>query len=177
MRPNLTVLALLTVLCGGVTSAVAGSSIDPDCAVEKYAGYAAAQARWQRDLTRLVVATCPQYTEVANRYMEDQLARIELRRIAVAFLARQRPATLDTTAPINQWLSLDPATEKEIAGGDERYAKLLQQQEQARARPPHPDGDALRTAMREKIMPKPAYRALAARLSAAVEQVEAIACE
>jgi hypothetical protein len=166
----------LAVVLGAAAPAGVAQPVDTDCALKQYEHYAAARERWQRSLTRLIVTTHPMYAEVAGQYMEEQLARIEMRRIAVRFVAERTPEALDTAAPLNQWIALDPSTEQRIAAGSERYAELLRRQERAGRRPPHPDGDALRAAMRDRIMPTPEYAALLARLTAAVEQAQRMPC-
>lgn len=169
---------IFVVILSGITlSAGLAASQDTTCVIDKYGQYAATQEKWQHDLTNLVLSAYPRFTEVANQYLEDQLTRIELRRLAVAFMARQAPDKLNLAAPLNQWLDLDPSTEAAIAKTNKRYADLLRSRKQARERPPHPDGDALRKVMREHVVKMPAYRALAGKFAASIAQIENVTCE
>jgi hypothetical protein len=150
---------------------------DTACVVDKYGQYAATQEQWQRDLTKLVLSVRPEYSEVANLYLVDQLHRIELWRIAVEFMAWHAPEKLNLDSPLNQWISLDSLSEEEIAKADKRYSDLLRLTKHAHERPSHPDGDALRKVMREEVIHMPTYKALAERFTASVAKIEGIACK
>jgi len=161
----------------GMFSAGVAKSHDAACLSDKYGQYAAVQEQWQHDLTNLVLSAYPEYAEVANLFMTDQLRMIEMSRIELEFLALYEPEKLNCDAPLNQWLALNASSKEEIAKADNQFADLLQLAKQARERPPHPDGDALRKVMREKLINIPQFKALIEEFNASVARVESIACE
>lgn len=148
-----------------------------DCIANKYDRYAQAQEDFQRGLTRLISETAPQYTDVAQVLMVDQLNRIERARLEVEYLSRHDPSRLRTDMPVNAWLSLDDSDRQPIASQNDRYAELLRLAAEASDRPPHPDGDGLRALMRDEIAKLVAYKELLAAFSGSVEEIEAIRCD
>ncbi len=148
-----------------------------ECLTNKYLQYAKAQEMWQRELATLIVDVAPRYKEVAERYLKDQLRAIEQAKLAVTFLAREEQDKLRTHMTLNNWLNLEPGDHGRIASRDERYAQLLALDMAARERPPHPDGDGLREAMRSEVMASDQYSELLTAFQAAVQAAEEIQCE
>ena len=124
-----------------------------DCVTKKYTSYSEARIKFQRELTELIITVAPECSEVANLYLKDQLNLIERGMIAVKHLARNRPDQLRVSRPFQGWLDLTQEDEARIALENVRYRELLQLSSEAKKRPPHPDGDALRSVVREKVSP------------------------
>lgn len=175
-KHKVTKLIFVIVLCVSSVHASIAKLLDTACVIDKYSQYAATQEKWQRDQTKLVLSSHPQFIDVAHLYLEDQLIMIELRRITVEYIARYAPEKLNPDASINQWISQGKFSEEEIAKSNKLYSDLLQLAKQVRNRPPHPDGDALRNIMREKVVNMPEYKALAKGFNASVARIEKIVC-
>src|SRR5690606_15927720 len=113
----------------------------PECLADKYSRYSEAQESWQHSVTQLAIELAPRYEGVAQMYLADQLLRIEQARLAVHFLAHQRPKRLRTDLSLNNWLSLNDVDEQQIAAASQRYTELLERSTASHNRAPHPDGD------------------------------------
>ena len=148
-----------------------------DCIADKYKRYAVAQAAWQTGLNRLILEVAPQYADVAQLYMTDQLRAIERARLAVEYLTEHDPTKLRTQLPLPNWLNLDEADVQRIANDNRRYAELLRLEKEAMARPPHPDGDDLRRFMRTEINALEGYRKLLDAFSRSVQDAGSIECK
>ena len=161
-----------------ITCLASPSAIEwADCVTRKYASYAEAQIKFQKKLTELIITVAPEYSEVANLYLKDQLDVIERQMIAVKHLSRKRPDQLRVSRPLRSWLDLTQEDEAGIALANSRYKELLQLSSEAKKRPPHPDGDALRSLVREKVSPSPEYRELFSEFVRAVQALEDEECE
>lgn len=167
-------LALLLLI--GLASEAQGESWE-NCVVGKYQRYTETQERWQQDITDLISQTNPGLTKVAKVMRDDQLHVIEQRRIAVEYLINKKPEQLRTGKPLHAWLDLDRPDHDQISEANPRYAALRQFGEEAKRRPPHPDGDGLRHAMRTDIMKQANYKKLFRTFKENVKQVEGIHCQ
>ena len=133
-------------LCAALMAAIPGHAAQgkiATCIAEKYRLYAKAQSKWQMGFTDFVVKIAPQYKEVANLYVSDQLNGIERLAVAVDYLARNNLKKLRTERPLSSWLELSREDERAIASASSRYGELLRRSSEAKGRPPHPDGQAL----------------------------------
>ncbi len=147
-----------------------------DCVTKKYASYAETQIKFQKELTELIITVAPGYSEVANLYLQDQLNLIERQMIAVKHLARNSPDQLRVSRPLRSWLDLTQEDAARIALENVRYRELLQLSSEAKKRPPHPDGDALRSLVREKVSPSHESKELFSEFFRAVQVLEAQGC-
>ena len=160
-----------------ITSLASPSAVEwADCVTKKYASYGEAQTKFQKKLTELIITVAPEYSEVANLYLKDQLNFIERRMIAVKHLSRNRPDQLRVSRPFQSWLDLTQEDEARIALANSRYKELLQLSSQAKKRPPHPDGDALRSLVREKVSPSQESKELFSKFFRSVQALEVQKC-
>jgi hypothetical protein len=171
MRFKISLIPLLT-LCWFTTTIAA-----ENCFTQKYAQYSDAKVRWQKASTALVIERKPELASVANLYMQDQLTLIAKRRLAVELVAKLSPGRLDTAFHLDSWLYLNDKVEQALARRDARYAELLRKEAEAKARPPHPDGNALRAAMRKEIMVLPEFKALLDKLKTETDDANSIVCQ
>ncbi|SCZ52275.1 hypothetical protein [Thiohalomonas denitrificans] len=153
------------------------SETSSDCLARKYGNYALAKEKWQRAVTELIVGVAPEYKEVAEIYLRDQLRAIERAKIAVEFLAREELERLRIGMSLNNWLALDESLRQRVAANEQRYARLLELQKAALRRAPHPDGDGLRQLMRSEIAASDEYRALLKTFSKTVREIEDSQCQ
>lgn len=168
-------LFLLAALMAVIPSQAAQGKSAP-CVAEKYRLYAKAQTKWQMELTDLVVKIAPQFKEVANLYLHDQLVFIELMAEAVDYLAKNNKKKLRTEKRLNSWLDLSREDKKILASANSRYREILLRYSEAKKRPPHPDGDALRKLMREKIVRSKEFSDLLNAFNRTVREIEARDC-
>lgn len=147
------------------------------CDIDKYERYASAQEAWQQDLARLIVTERPEFRAVSRVLLHDQLRKIEMAKIAVREQLVKSPTRVATNMPLNQWLSLSREDRSQLAPDNRRYAALMADDDAARYRKPHPDGDRLRAFMRSTLMVSPAYLTLQKQLMQSVEAAEAIRCD
>ena len=175
---------MFLIRCSGVTTPfllitclASHSTVEwSDCVIKSDASYAEARIKFQKKLTELIVTVAPEYSEVANLYLQDQLNFIERRVIAVKHLARSSPDQLNVSRPLRSWLDLTQEDEAQLALENSRYKELLQLSSKAKERPPHPDGDALRILVREKISPSQESRELFSDFFRAVQALETQEC-
>ncbi len=171
MRMLLLVLSLLAApLC-----AVAGN---PKCTLEKYLGFSAAQVQFQKSVASLAEKNgASGLRDVLAQYLGDQLASIERRRIEFEFVWQIAPDKVRLDGPVQQWAArLESEDRARVAKAHPRYAELQRQEEAARNRPPHPDGDALRKVMRERVGKLPEYQKLLEDMNAAMAKANGVAC-
>ena len=147
-----------------------------DCVTKKYASYAEAQIEFQEKFTELIITVAPEYSEVASLYLQDQLNFIDRRVTAVKHLARTRPDQLRVSRPLQSWLDLSQEDEARIALANSRYKELLQLSSEAKKRPPHPNGDALRIVVREKVTPSQESKELLSEFFRAVQALDTQEC-
>ncbi len=152
------------------------NALEIQCAIDKYKNYASAQEQWQRALTDLTVKTNGNLKDVANMYLSDQLKHIEINRIEVEFMLHRNPNKVRLDTSINQWLTIDSDDKSMIAKSSNRYAELLVWANAAKKRPPHPDGEAIRTLMRDDIVKITEYQNLLTQFNTAVTKVNSKAC-
>ena len=149
---------------------------DTECLLDKYARYVEAQREWQRTLRDLVSQEEPQFADVAFVYMSEQLLYIDERARAVEYFLNNEANRLQTGRNVGEWLDLDSAARDRMAVVDERYAELRRLGDAVRDRPPHPDGDGLRQAMRDRIMNQSEYQNLLRAFVESVQQINQLRC-
>ena len=166
----------LSFLFTALTVPFNANALDIQCAIDKYKNYASAQEQWQRALTDLTVKTNGNLKDIANMYLSDQLNYIEMNRIAVEFMLHRNPNKVRLDTSINQWLTIDSDDKSTIAKSSNRYAELLSLANATKQRLPHPDGEAIRTLMRDHILKMTEYQNLLAQFNTAVTKVNSKAC-
>ncbi|MDC6169644.1 hypothetical protein [Paucibacter sp. XJ19-41] len=168
-------LLLMATLAGGAT---AQPQPWADCNIGKYQRYAQAQTQWQERLAALVAAVAPEHAALSDQLMRQQLQLIELSQLELEHLVRHEPAKLRSQASLNTWLSpFDAQDRQRLAARSPRYAELLRLAEaQKKQQPPHPQGDALQTVMREDIMKRPDFGQLLQQHLQAVKAIEGVQC-
>ena len=167
----------LSLLIGGV--AISGSpaiAMDTKCILSKYQSVATAQEHWQRAVTAQIVSASPKLKDVANQYLSDQLLTIEMNRIAVESLLKTSPEKLRLDAPVPQWLALSAGDKGAISRNNQRYAELLRQFDASAKKQPHPNGDELRTLMRERIAKSPEFQTQLTKLNEAIAGANSRVC-
>lgn len=175
-RPRMRGLQLLLLLLVGTVAQAQNATVS-DCIISKYNTYADAQEQWQTGLTELIAGVMPHYTDVARLYMTDQLNGIERRRLAVEYLVNNQPDKLRMTMPPNNWLNLGVRDEERIDDFNRRYGELLRLAKEAKKRAPHPDGDGLRTAIKDRIMKLPKYQELFDAFLQSTQAIKGIQCQ
>lgn len=169
-------LAVLFIICFLPSSSFA-DVVPNNCLFSKYQSYAKAQEKWQHGSTALVKELKPQFAEVSELYMLDQLVLIEQRLIAVELLLANVPEKLETELKLNQWLDLSEEDHQMLAQHSKRYSLLLSKTKDAKIREPHPDGGALRIAMRNEIMMSSKFQVLLSSFNEEVKSIEKKVCD
>ena len=172
MRYLLPLLFFFTAL----TASFNANALDIQCAIDKYKNYTSAQEKWQWALTGLTVKTNKNLKDIANLYLSDQLNYIEMNRIAVEFMLHRNPNKLRLNTTINQWLTINSDDKSAIAKSSHRYAELLNLANATKQRLSHPDGEVIRTHMRDHITKMTEYQNLLAQFNAAVTKINSKAC-
>ena len=167
---------LLSFFLYSLVAPINASALNIQCAFGNYKNYSTAQEQWQRGLTDLIVKTNGNLKDVASMYLADQLNYIEMNLIAIEFTLRHNPSKIRTDAPINQWLDLDSDNKLAIAKISNRYAELLNLANAAKRRPSHPDGEALRMLMRNRIVKTTEYQNLLSEFNRVVANMNSNAC-
>jgi hypothetical protein len=152
-----------------------GAAPDAACLLAKADRYAAAQVEWQRTIADLVVAEAPAMRATAYAWRDDQVDRIELRRLAVADRVIADPTSFNEEKVLGHWLTFGPHEQAEFVRRDPRAAEVAARIE-ARAAPAPPDRLALRVLMHDRVGKSDAYRRALARLDAAVAAANAVPC-
>lgn len=166
----------LSFIFAALTVSFNANALDIDCTIDKYKKYASAQEQWQRALTDLTLKANEKLKDVAHMYLSDQLNHIEMNRIAVEFMLHHNPSKVRLNVSINQWLTIDGNDKSMIANSSKRYAELLISTKAAQQRPPHPDGEAIRTLMRDHIIKMTEYQNLLTKFNMATTKINSQAC-
>ena len=174
-------IALLFALLSTLVPALAGTQPPlqswADCNVGKYQRYAQAQTQWQERLAALVAAAAPEHAALSDQLMRQQLQLIEQSQLELEHLVRHEPAKLRSQASLNTWLSpFDAQDRQRLAARSPRYVELLRLAEAQKKQPPHLQGKALHTLMREDIMKRPDFDQLLQQHLQAVKAIEGIQC-
>lgn len=167
-------LFLIATLVGGATAQPQSWA---DCNISKYQRYAQAQTQWQERLAALMAAAAPEHAALSEQLKRRQLQLIEQSQLELEHLLRHEPAKLRSQASLNTWLSpFDAQDRQRLAARSPRYAELLRLAEAQKKQPPHPQGDALHTLMREDIMKRPDFGQLLQQHLQAVKAIEGVQC-
>lgn len=169
MKPYL--LPVLLILSLQISKADALS-----CQEHKFEVYSQAKIDYQVRLTQLIESSYPKLSAIAKTYMDDQLIRIEKRRIEFNYLQSNDPESLNTDKPLNSWVNTSDAQRKDIATKSSRYAKLLSDIEASKKRPSTSDGEELRRIMRQNIISTDEFLIISKALSETIQELNRKAC-
>lgn len=151
-------------------------SNESSCLLHKYEQYVRLQTDWQNDLSDLILKQYPQYQEVVQLYLDDQLILIEKRKLIVGWLLASRSNVIKTYQSVNRWSHLSDADKKHLADESDEYRRLLVRSITNKNRRPHKDNHALRQLLTKDIFPSRAYQVMYAEFSNATRKVNNRVC-